>query len=146
MPAVEKAAASDLMSALAADYTAVTGACKVTPGMRRLLLVCYRIHGEDTVALLRELYGEMGTTVDLLARLRDHPRRGAVIEQVEPDPPALPSAEAEAGALDLDTLLDGVAWVNPPCRLHLPHSWRYRPEGSAVCDICHPSGVARGAA
>lgn len=147
LPPVQRDEAGDVMATLAEGYTAVTGCRKVTPGMRRLLLVCYRRHGPDTASLLRHLYAEMGTTVDLLGRLRDHPPRAA--QPVAPEPPVLRIVEpmpappsAEQG--DLDDFLDSSSYVNPPCLLHPVREWVQRSDASYYCGRCHPPSVSVG--
>jgi hypothetical protein len=128
----------------------VTGWTRVTPAQRRLLLVCYRRHGADTVPLLRELYGHSGTTTDLLAHLRDHPIREAASPQPpEAEVPSRPILVPDVSSITVDEVseaLDSATWVNPPCRIHKASQWGYRADGSPVCDVCHPPHAAGAAA
>lgn len=60
---------------LSVAYAAVTGR-RVFRGPHRLLILAARLHGPDTIPLLRELYREGGVQ-DLLARLIAYPPRVA---------------------------------------------------------------------
>ncbi len=140
----------EIASTLGDAYAAVTGWTRVTPAQRRLLLVCYRRHGADTVPLLRELYGHSGTTTDLLAHLRDHPIREAASPQPpEAEVPSRPILVPDVSSITVDEVseaLDSATWVNPPCRIHKASQWGYRADGSPVCDVCHPPHAAGAAA
>ena len=77
-------------------YESLTGR-RVWPKMLPLLRVCHRSHGPDTIALMGELFEEVGVQ-DLLVRLRSHPPRtdqvadaqAAKLTLVKPDPSGLP--------------------------------------------------------
>lgn len=59
-------------------YEIVTGSPVTSPSMSNLLAASWRVHGEDTRALLLDLFEEIPTTTNLLLRLRAaHPRKAA---------------------------------------------------------------------
>jgi hypothetical protein len=74
-----------ITEALAEGYTKVTGENCGSPGRRRFLSACYRVHGPDTLPLLAELYREAGDSTNLLLALREHQPR-AVGTPVPTDP------------------------------------------------------------
>lgn len=70
---------------VATRYTALTGDPVKTEKKLRFVAVCYRIHGDDFLPLVAELFADTGTATNLLLRVRSHPRRAT-----EPAPQAEP--------------------------------------------------------
>jgi hypothetical protein len=106
---------------LSVAYTAHT-ARRVFRGPLRLLILAARLHGPDTVSLLRELYEEGGVQ-DLLARVIAYPPRldphpdyavsTEVPSEAAPHRPAAPSPAASAHVSD-EGEADRVAAIAPP--------------------------------
>jgi hypothetical protein len=147
---------------LSGAYTALTGR-KVWRSVLKPLILAARLHGPDTIPLLRELYGEGGVQ-DLLARLLACPPRLAphpdynisALSSIEAEPhgPVGPRS-SEQGATDGATAISSIP-VSPgtreefipqlpersrppdcPYPRHEP-TWAQRPDGTMRCMTCHP--------
>lgn len=89
-----------IVDALATAYREITGARSVSRGQRNMLAACHRVHGDDTVALLRDMFRSRGTTTNLLLDVRTAARRtdgqspAAAPFHRPPDVRAMPAAHA----------------------------------------------------
>jgi hypothetical protein len=87
-------------------YEQITGSRVLRQPQRNLIAACYRVHGDDFVALVREWFARTGTTNNLLGELRVLPPRTAAssataqnsMSDVEADAPEdrAPAPELEA--------------------------------------------------
>jgi hypothetical protein len=55
------------------DYETITGQPVRSLPMRKLIAVCYAVHGEALPQLIAEVYAETGTTTNLLGVIRSRP-------------------------------------------------------------------------
>lgn len=58
------------LNALVAGYARITGDLVRGPAKRNLIAACYRVHGEDFLSLVAELFRATGTATNLLGEIR----------------------------------------------------------------------------
>jgi hypothetical protein len=84
---------------LIAAYQRITGST-LPPKAVRFLTSSHRVHGEDTIPLLEELWRLSPTRTNLLADLRCNPPRLRLVEDVTPSAPGSEVSTAETPWLD----------------------------------------------
>jgi hypothetical protein len=63
------------LTRLCEGYTRITGDRVGTPGKRKLVAACYRVHGDDFLQLVAQQFAASGTATNLLGVLRTSPLR-----------------------------------------------------------------------
>jgi hypothetical protein len=99
-----------------ASYVAITGDPVRTSKKRRLLAVCYRVHGASFLALVRLVFERNGSATNLLGILRslppadtEQPRRESLAEPAWSTPPDPRRTTAERPtSVESDDLLPGL--------------------------------------
>lgn len=101
---------SDKLDDLVRRYVALTGdpIRLERRAKRNLLAACYRVHGDDVMAVLADEFAASGTAINLLGEIRRRPPRRpdpALVEAAAGEPPAAaparpdPTSRASAAAI-----------------------------------------------
>lgn len=81
---------------LVSCYEQITGDIVRTRPKRNLLAACYRVHGDDFLALVRETFARTGTATNLLGELRVlQPRQARPAADPDSPTPAMEAASSQ---------------------------------------------------
>ena len=89
---------SELLAELVRQYTQITGDPIRSDRKRNLLVTCYRVHGDDTVPLIEDVFRATGTATNLLGEIRSRPPRHpdhAVVEVAHGQRPSVAPARPD---------------------------------------------------